>query len=411
MSETKSFEKMIVVGDDDQSIYAFRNTHPKYMTNFDEYIEHPVLDKFLVDNYRSVKPVISLANDLISENEHRTMKQLNAVRGNGNKVVMKGFHSKAKEREWIADEIERLIKNGTKPEDICVIDRKRVGLVDIGTRLTEKGIPWVSKVGQNLLVNSKVKGALGLCDAFYDPENTINYFNYLVVKHNGRIDAMNEQAYVQEIEGLKSIFMNMELLEFDEQRKIFHELLDALKEVEDDEIYEYFLELLYDHDSLPDELEYSRIFKKYGNVMEKKLDQQYVGVTLVTAHSSKGAEWPIVFTTLTNYDSARLHRTSAKAMDELEEVRRLLFVSMTRARDQLYMTGVYVAYGSEKEGYTYNQFVYDFHRLLKLPYDPVDHEREAKKAAKAAEAAAKKSSRRKKQSAFVGNIKGQTSFV
>ena len=184
---------------------------------------------------------------------------------------------------------------------------------------------------------------------------------------------------------VKKTFSEIDRLEFSEQRRILHDFLDKLKEVEDDEIYEYFLELLYDNEDLPEELEYSRIFKKYGSSMEKKLDQSYVGVTLVTAHSSKGMEWPIVFNSVTNYDSSRLHRgRSSRIASEIEETLRLLFVSTTRARDTLYLTGVYVAYGSEKEGYTYNQFLNKLYGLLSIPYDPVDHEKEERKARKAA---------------------------
>lgn len=385
LSGTPSFQKLIVVGDDAQSIYGFRDTTPEYIIHFAQYMNQPVKDMYLLENRRSTPEIIDLANKIIALNENRVIKDLIPMREHGSDVFLQGFHSKSKEREFIVDEIVRLIENGTKPEDICVIDRKRSGLTDIGTRLTEKGIPWVSKVGQNLLDNSKVKAALSLCDAFYDPDVTVNYFNYVVAFHNGKVDEIPDEQIQKEIEYLKKTFSEIDRLEFSEQRRILHDFLDKLKEVEDDEIYEYFLELLYDNEDLPEELEYSRIFKKYGSSMEKKLDQSYVGVTLVTAHSSKGMEWPIVFNSVTNYDSSRLHRgRSSRIASEIEETLRLLFVSTTRARDTLYLTGVYVAYGSEKEGYTYNQFLNKLYGLLSIPYDPVDHEKEERKARKAA---------------------------
>lgn len=405
LSETTSFEKMIVVGDDAQAIYGFRDTTPEYIIHFADYIGQPVKDMYLLENRRSTPQIINVANQVIALNKERIDKDLIPVRADGKPVSLQGFHSRKDERQFIVDEIERLITSGKyKPENICVIDRKRSGLLDIGTRLSEKGIPWVSKVGQNLLTNSKVKAALSLCDAFYDPDVTVHYFDYLVAKHDGQILDLPDEQLTEEIEKLKTIFSGMDQLEFEAQRAILHELLDDLKEVEEDEIYDYFLELLYDNEGLPEELEYSRIFKKYGSAMEKKLDQSYVGVTLVTAHSSKGLEWPVVFNSVTNYDTPSLHSKTPASQKNLEETRRLLFVSTTRARDLLYLTGVYVAAGSEKDGYTYNQFLEELHAITGKFYDPIDHVKEAERAAKREAAKLKRAERRAKQDVLVGNL-------
>lgn len=117
-------------------------------------------------------------------------------------------------------------------------------------------------------------------------------------------------------------------------------------------------------------------------------------MTLITAHSSKGLEWPVVFNTITNYDSTRLHSNSSHVTKDIEETRRLLFVSTTRARDLLCLTGVYVAYGSEKEGYIYNQFVKELYEIMDKFYDLVDHEKEAERDAKREAAKLKRSQRK-----------------
>lgn len=242
LAQSPFFEKMIVVGDDSQAIYGFRDTTPEYIIHFSDYIGHPVKDMYLLENRRSTPEIINVANRIIDLNEEKIDKRLIPVRNAGEPVILQGYHSKKDERQFIVDEIERLINSGKyRPEDICVIDRKRSGLVDIGTRLSEKGIPWVSKVGQNLLVNSKVKAALSLCDAFYDPDVTVNYFNYLVAKHDGKLLDLPEGQLSTEMNELNAIFSNMENLEFEDQRRIFHQLLEELKNVEDDEIYDYFL--------------------------------------------------------------------------------------------------------------------------------------------------------------------------
>lgn len=71
-----------------------------------------------------------------------------------------------------------------------------------------------------------------------------------------------EGQIAEEIKELQGIFTRMEDKKFAEQRQLFHQMLESLKEVEEDEIYDYFLELVYDNEDLPDELAYSRIFKK-----------------------------------------------------------------------------------------------------------------------------------------------------
>lgn len=121
-----------------------------------------------------------------------------------------------------------------------------------------------------------------------------------------------------------------------------------------------------------------------------------------------GAYLSLLFNTVTNYDTPALHRNSAKAVKDLEETRRLLFVSTTRARDLLYLTGVYCAYGSEKDGYTYNQFIHELYQIKGMPYDPVDHVKEAERAAKREAAALKRANSRK--SRFTNNMTGQISF-
>ena len=98
----------------------------------------------------------------------------------------------------------------------------------------------------------------------------------------------------------------------------------------------------------------------FGTKNEARREHDYPGVVLTTCHSSKGLEWPIVYASLSKFDAENkaLHAGSAAAIRNVEEVRRLLFVTATRARDELYVTGKYVAYG-KKGSQVYNQFLRD----------------------------------------------------
>ena len=240
-----------------------------------------------------------------------------------------------------------------------------------------------------LMDNSRVNAAISLAMAFYDPEATKCYFDYLVAKYDGDIVGnIDDDRLSDEVDMLQSEFYAMEDLPFASQRQIFHQYLEAIKG--EDEIYAYFLELLYENEDLQSELEYIMNFKRFGAKEEKKMEQNYKGVVLTTAHSSKGLEWDYVFNSISKYDTEWLHKKSKKAQARIEETRRLLFVSMTRAREELFITGQYIAYGSKEEGYTQNQFLEEVYHLLGENYDPVDHEAEKSKAEKDAAKSKKK---------------------
>ena len=113
-------------------------------------------------------------------------------------------------------------------------------------------------------------------------------------------------------------------------------------------------------------------------------------------------EWPVVFNSITNYDDKPLHSNGAKGKGKKEEARRLLFVSITRARDLLYITGQYVAYG-KKDDQTYNQFLREIYEALEVPYCPIDPNADLKAAARKNRAAA-----RKKGAGFGGMTTDQT---
>jgi len=402
-----NFKKLIVVGDDNQAIFSFRDATPEYIINLEKYLGEEVENLYLDENRRSTPEIIEPANKIIELNQDRVIKSLIATRPSGKKVSVKGFHDsramhyagKLSEREDIAAQITKMVKeDGISPNDIAVIGRNGAEVYAIGSLLSEAGIPWVSRIPMNLLENSKVQAALALSDAFYDPEVTQNYFTYLCAKYDGKIFDMDPTEVNFEIAKLKSAFLEIDTYEFEDQQKYFHGLLNDLAKAEEDEIYEYFLELLYANESLPEELRYTRVFKKYGDKMKKKMDQAYEGVTIVTAHSSKGLEWPIVFLTLSSWDKPRYHSLrSKKAAMEVEEERRVLFVAMTRARDELYISSEYVADGNEKEGYTYNQFFKEIHDVMGFKFDPTDYDKIARRAEKERLALEAKLKRRKKQ--------------
>ena len=384
---TKAYESLLMVGDVSQSIYRFRGTSSKIMLSIEEILGVDVKKIDITTNYRSTGAICELANAIEKLNDDDMQPMVN-VKQEGIQVSVKGFykHREAEhENYWIIEQVKKKVfAEGIDPKDICLMAYKRADLIPLGTALTKAGIPWVSKNPMDLMENSKVLGALALSDAFYEPEVTIHYFNYLVAKYDGDMFRIRtNEEIMDEVGELKDLFCKMEYYDmpFDKQRVIFHSLLEDIRSTEEDEIFEYFLELLYQKKDLPSELYYTRTFKKYGNSLSKKMEQDYEGVTLVTAHSAKGMEWPVVYLSLSSFDNEALHKKTNR--EEVEERRRVMYVAITRAMDELYITGEYVAYG-KKDDYTYNQFLKDVFvslgRMNKyVPIDPMEAAREEKR--------------------------------
>lgn len=368
------FESLMVVGDDSQSIYGFRNTSQENILYFFEKLGVTGTDFRLDENRRSTEEILSFANRIDALNENRAGGDMIAVRGGGYKPVVRAYWNRDEEYDFIVDQIKKGIASKRYiPEEFAVIAYKKSELVAIAGKLSQAGIPWVTKYPMPLADNSRVQAAISLASAFYQPEAENLYFNYLVALNDGDIfeDMTNEEIKAKVAE-LKSEWMGMDMLDIPYQRKIFHEKLEAIKG--NDELYAAFLELLYENEDLQSELEFICDFRKYGDTVAKKLENDYAGVVLTTAHSSKGLEWPVVFNTISGYDNKFLHKGGAKCAAEIEEKRRLLYVSVTRARDILYVTGQYVAYGNSMD-YTYNQFLREAMECAYMDYNPVKPER------------------------------------
>ena len=382
-----TFKSLMVVGDDSQAIYSFRHTSPENMIYFFEKMHVTGKEFFLTENRRSRDEIISLANELNDLNKEKVQKTMVSTRGIGGKAMVKGFFKKDTEYAHITNRICRLIDSGVKPEQIAFIAFTRDELSEMSAALAKEGVPWVMKNPLLLMENSRVKAALSLGMAFYEPEATKGYFDYLVARYDGEsARQLSPEQLAMEVDFLQSDFMALENLPFEVQRRKFHDYLDAIRG--EDEIYAYFLDLLYNNEDLQSELEYLLDFIRYGDKEEKKMEQGYEGVVLTTAHSSKGLEWDYVFNSISKYDSEKLHRNSSIANARKEEMRRLMFVSMTRAREELFVSGQFICYGNKTDDYTTNQFLKEVYGILGEPYDPVDHEAEKKKAEK--EAAKKK---------------------
>lgn len=141
----QDFQSLMVVGDDSQSIFGFRNTTPDNILHFFEKMDvKDGIDLRLVDNYRSTPEILGLANKINGLNKNKIEKDLISRREHGANPIIKGFHNKPEEYEFIANEIKRMIdEDGYVPEDFAFISFTNAELINMGAKLSAIGVPWV----------------------------------------------------------------------------------------------------------------------------------------------------------------------------------------------------------------------------------------------------------------------------
>ena len=326
-----TFESLMVVGDDFQAIYGFRDTSPEFIVNFEDYIGEPVTDICLDLNFRSTTEICEFAQKLIEPNRNKVNKDLIAARGGGMPVIVNGFYKPKDEMDYIVRVIQTHLDDGMRPEDIAVLAYTKNELVKIADALTKAGIPSMFGAPEPVMQNSRIRAILAFARVVRDNSNTKDALiaanaiigGGIMDKPRGEIDAM-VAAIVERAVKVKDEFTG---------RNAFIEYVDEI--ALDDEVVSNFKDSLENKDT--DEIiEYCRNFDMYGAGVEYRRTEEYPGVALVTAHSSKGLEWPVIINTVNKYQKG-----SRMNLNEVEETRRLLFVSATRARDELYVTGQY----------------------------------------------------------------------
>lgn len=378
LTETPAFVSLMVVGDDNQAIFSFRGSTPEYIINFQNYFKDVTIDDIcLSENQRSQQNIIDFANDIAELNHIRVIKELTPTRPVGKPVIVRGFIDKKEENQYILSEIKAKIEEGISPESIAYIAPTNSKLIEMAGLLNEAGIPSVMMNPEPYLKNSRVLAAIGFFKFFNDYENTVAAAEFINAELKGGISFFSEEEIMAKIEDLIGRIEDIKAMPETERMKGIEKVLRSIDC--DDEIFESFIDqiLLKPYNML---IQYIYDFEEFGEKVAKRREHSYPGVVLTTAHSSKGLEWPICFNSITGYDSEELH--TAKKDDSREEKRRLLFVSCTRARDELYVTGVYTAYGSEKAGYTYDQFLKECYDISGQKFDSatIENERKMKKA-------------------------------
>lgn len=358
-----------VVGDDAQSIYSFRGADYTNILNFERDFPGTTVVK-LEQNYRSTDAILTLANTLIQHNIHRTDKNLWTALEGGREPVLWQVYNESEEGMHIAQEIVEQANVGRAYSDMAVLYRTNAQSYAIERALRERYIPHKIVGGLRFLDRAVVKDLMAYMRLLFQPNDRVSFTRIVNVPKRG-IGAVSVQkflmwhdtsegsiidhlAHVHESDGLtpkaKSALKELGDTLSELQQKIDGspaELLEAIIEKTE------YLQFINDGSPQADErmenvgvlIAEAKVYADTATFLEEMAlmsssdetaDDQ---VTLMTLHAAKGLEFPVVF--LVGMEEGILPHTrvfDSGKPDDIEEERRLCYVGITRAREELFVT-------------------------------------------------------------------------
>lgn len=348
LTNRESFESLIVVGDDLQSIFGFKNTSQEIILNFDKYFDG-VVDINITENFRSTKAILGLANAVANLNEYKLEKDLISKGANGVAPELIVFENKSNEIPEIANMIKKDFEDGKKLEEIAFIGRTKAEITKLKELLDGFGVPNVMDVPKPFINNPNLKIAQSLSEYFNDLNLSAELFNYIYAVEKDQVTGLNREALIKYIDERHNTIVNYlydggnftpitETGEIDKsfkrdlnERKLII-FFDMLSIIEDEELTKFMEEMQERFNNMGSLNYYLNKILVYEDPRSIELDEvKYKAVTLTTAHSSKGREWDKTYISVSKFNDP-------KDQAELEEERRLVFVALTRAKKELIVT-------------------------------------------------------------------------
>lgn len=369
------YKNICVVGDDDQSIYRFRGATIENILSFENHYKGAKVIR-LEENYRSTQNILDGANAVISHNKNRKGKTLFTRSGSGDKIVYKTVMSESEESQYIIDEIIKNVDNGMKYSDHAILYRMNAQSRNLEVMLTKSGISHRIIGGHRFFDRKEIKDIVSYLAVINNPSDNVRLQRIINVPKRAIGDTMF--ANVLEIaaglgmsafevceradEFQKTSRSASKLMGFTKMIRNFQECIedgmglnDLLQEVLEKTKY---LDFLHDDietydDRVNNIKELSSMFIKYeeesedANLSEFLEDVALISdidsynededaVVLMTLHSAKGLEFPVVF--IPGMEEGIFPGNQSMFSEEdLEEERRLAYVGITRAKKKLYL--------------------------------------------------------------------------
>ena len=353
--------RLFCVGDDAQSIYGFRGADFETIHSFRNRVEGATVLN-LSSNYRTTQEILDISNWLLSESRLQYDKKLVSHRGNGRRPSLHTFSNEWQEGRWIADDLLRARGDGELWKDNMILTRTAYASRALETCLIERNIPYVFIGGRKLFEAAHVKDLLSTLRIVGNPKDELGWMRYLMLWEGvGETTASKAVSLIadmldirQAVEAVSKVSrIPPKALEVIEEVASFSTVLECLKasvralspvlenayktqnwdkRVKDFSILE---RLANKHSSLLEFLEAYVLEPLYQDEADQVDDHDVV--TLITIHSAKGAECKrcyVINASPGAYPSSR----SMGSDRTVEEERRVLYVALTRAKDELMIT-------------------------------------------------------------------------
>ncbi|AEG15264.1 ATP-dependent DNA helicase PcrA [Desulfofundulus kuznetsovii DSM 6115] len=415
----REHRNLCVVGDPDQGIYSWRGANIQNILDFEkDYPDAKVVK--LEQNYRSTQTILDAANHVIRRNRGRREKRLWTAAGAGNPVVVYLAHDERAEANFVADRITRLHRLGVPYRDMAVLYRTHAMSRVLEEILLHRGIPYTIVGGLRFYDRKEIKDLLAYLRLVVNPSDTVSLRRIINVPRRGigeasfnrllafsaarEIPVLEALARVEEIPGLtKSVRAAcMELARlfgwlYEHQGELtvtglawevlqrsgyWQELLaeNTVESRTRQENLKEFLSVTQDFDRQAGEQTLSAFLAELSLVSDiDRYDEEADQVVLMTLHSAKGLEFPVVF--LVGMEEGVFpHSRSLVEPAELEEERRLCYVGITRARERLYLTHCWqrTLYGATRHNDP-SRFLEEIPPHLVTVDDPLDRGNGAKR--------------------------------
>ena len=367
---------LFVVGDPDQAIYEWRGANPKIFIDF-----KAATDVILNENYRSTPDILEIANSIISNNRNRVPKELYTMRLNERRPAYRHAASEREEAEFIADTIEKGLKNGESARDFAILYRSSFLSRGLEQVLLKRKINYSVWGGVRFFERKEIKDVTSYLRLIASDNDDMAFsriinlparkfgnaslanLRTMAEQHKVSLMTMLRSAvdtpkfnrpqfreFISLIDTLRTLSTQIPVSELTDKLLVDSRLADLYRMDEREDRLENIAELInsmkeyeLSHDEDDDRLldAYLQEIALYTNV-DAANDKDKV--RLMTIHQSKGLEFPTVFITGLTEGVFPNHRSiRERRKDGEEEERRLMYVAVTRAQKMLYL--------SESEGY------------------------------------------------------------
>ena len=368
-----SHRNLMVVGDDSQSIYSFRGANFSNIINFPD--RYPDCKIFKLEiNYRSTPEILHLANLSINNNEKQFPKELKAVRDKGMRPVMVSAQNVLKQADFVTQRVMELIRSGVPLKEIAILYRAHYHSMEMQMEFVRRDIPFDMRSGIRFFEQAHIKDVTSYMRILVNPGDELAWRRLLIMypkvgkvtfnkiwkyltKQENPLEAVLKNEFMQIVPkqgkpGIEECRKTIQLLsELPDSERIPEKIIDVLLNRGG---YRVYLQDNYsDASSREEDLiqlgNFSAQFMKMEDFLNELAlltnmakeegageDDSEDKIALSTIHQAKGLEWSYVFLIWCADGMIPLQRALKEEGGE-EEERRLFYVAVTRAKDQLYL--------------------------------------------------------------------------